>query len=103
MTCSADREDCFLAAFDHAVEELAAVVLPAWEGEGGGMRVIRAGLGALLGFLEREPALRRLVFVEALGAGSRVLAAARAGPRGSTGRCGSGPRGCEGGPGSCRR
>jgi AcrR family transcriptional regulator len=68
-----DREDCFLAAFDHAVEELAAVVLPAWEGESEWSERIRAGLGALLGFLDGEPALRRLVFVEALGAGPRVL------------------------------
>jgi AcrR family transcriptional regulator len=69
-----DREDCFLAAFDHAVDELAAVVLPAWERESEWAAGIRAGLGALLGFLDREPALRRLVFVEALGAGPRVLA-----------------------------
>jgi AcrR family transcriptional regulator/DNA-binding MarR family transcriptional regulator len=68
-----DREDCFLAAFDHAVEELAAVVLPASEGEKEWAARIRAGLGALLGFLDGEPALRRLVFVEALGAGPRVL------------------------------
>jgi AcrR family transcriptional regulator len=68
-----DREDCFLGAFDHAVEELAAVVLPAWEGEGEWATRVRAGLGALLGFLDGEPALRRLVFVEALGAGTRVL------------------------------
>jgi AcrR family transcriptional regulator/DNA-binding MarR family transcriptional regulator len=69
-----DREDCFLAAFDHAVDELAAVVLPVWGGEGEWAAGIRAGLGALLGFLDGEPALRRLVFVEALGAGPRVLA-----------------------------
>jgi AcrR family transcriptional regulator len=68
-----DREDCFLAAFDHAVDEFAAVVLPAWEGEGRWDARIRAGLGALLGFLDGESALRRLVFVEALGAGPRVL------------------------------
>jgi AcrR family transcriptional regulator len=69
-----DREDCFLAAFDHAVEEIAAVVLPAWEAEGEWVGGIRAGLGALLGFLDGEPALRRLLFVEALAAGPRVLA-----------------------------
>jgi AcrR family transcriptional regulator/DNA-binding MarR family transcriptional regulator len=69
-----DREDCFLAAFDHAVEELAAIVLSAWEGEREWAAGIRLGLGALLGFLDGEPALRRLVFVEALGAGPRVLA-----------------------------
>jgi AcrR family transcriptional regulator/DNA-binding MarR family transcriptional regulator len=68
-----DREDCFLAAFDHAVDELEAVVLPAWEGEKEWAAGIRAGLAALLEFLDGEPALRRLVFVEALGAGPRVL------------------------------
>ena len=68
-----DREDCFLAAFDDAIDELAAVVLPAYESEGEWAMRIRGGLWALLGFLDREPALCRLVFVEALGAGSRVL------------------------------
>ena len=69
----ADREDCFLAAFDHAVGEIAGVVLPAWEGEREWAARVRAGLGVLLGFLDGEPALGRLVFVEALGAGPRVL------------------------------
>jgi AcrR family transcriptional regulator len=68
-----DREDCFLAAFDQAVEELSAVVRPAYEGEKEWATRIRSGLGALLHFLDREPELCRLVFVEALGAGPRVL------------------------------
>jgi AcrR family transcriptional regulator len=68
-----DREDCFLAAFDQAIGELAAVVLPAYEGEQGWVGGIRAGLGALLGFLDEDPALCSFVFVEALGAGPRVL------------------------------
>jgi AcrR family transcriptional regulator len=69
-----DREDCFLAAFDEAVGELAAVVLPAWKSESEWAARIRAALGALLAFLDREPPLCKLVFVEALGAGPRVLA-----------------------------
>ena len=69
-----DREDCFLAAFDQAVEELAAVARVAYEGEGEWVARVRAGLGALLDFLDREPECCRLVFVEALGAGPRVLA-----------------------------
>jgi AcrR family transcriptional regulator len=69
-----DREDCFLAAFDYAIDQIATVVVPAWEGERDWAAGIRAGLGALLGFLDEEPALRKLVFVEALGAGPRVLA-----------------------------
>jgi AcrR family transcriptional regulator/DNA-binding MarR family transcriptional regulator len=68
-----DREDCFLAAFDHGVEELQARMYPAYEGERDWTARIRGGLGMLLEVLEGEPALRRLVFVEALGAGPRVL------------------------------
>jgi AcrR family transcriptional regulator len=69
----ADREDCFLAAFDHGVEQLEAHARRAFEEERDWVAGIRAGLAALLGFLDRERALRRLVFVEALGAGPRVL------------------------------
>ena len=68
-----DREDCFLAAFDHGVEVLRACARPAYEGERDWTARIRAGLAVLLGVLEGEPALRKLVFVEALGAGPRVL------------------------------
>jgi AcrR family transcriptional regulator/DNA-binding MarR family transcriptional regulator len=69
----ADREDCFLNAFDQAVEELARVVIPAFAGEREWSVRIRAGLAVLLERLDGEPALRTLVFVEALGAGPRVL------------------------------
>jgi AcrR family transcriptional regulator/DNA-binding MarR family transcriptional regulator len=69
-----DREDCFLAAFDRAMEELAAAVRPAYEGEREWTGKIRAGLCVLLAVLDCEPELRQLVFVEALGAGPRVLA-----------------------------
>jgi AcrR family transcriptional regulator len=69
----ADREDCFFTAFDQAVRELAAVVVPAFAGEREWSIRIRAGLAALLTQLDREPALRTLVFVEALGSGPRVL------------------------------
>ena len=69
-----DREDCFLVAFDHGVDRLAVSARPAYEGEGDWVAGVRAGLGALLDVLDREPALQTLVFVEALGAGPRVLA-----------------------------
>jgi AcrR family transcriptional regulator len=68
-----DREDCFLAAFEHGVEQLTEVARPAYEAEGEWAAGIRAGLGALLAFLDGEPALRTLVFVEAFGVGPRVL------------------------------
>jgi len=69
-----DREECFLAAFELAIERLATTVAPAWEGEKEWTARIRAGLATLLRALDDEPALRVLVFVEALGAGPRVLA-----------------------------
>jgi AcrR family transcriptional regulator len=80
-----DREACLLAALDDAVGRAAAVVLPAYEHGGrspggtgpragaGWRERIRAGLAALLQFLEEEPGLGRLCVVEALGAGERAL------------------------------
>jgi AcrR family transcriptional regulator len=66
-------EDCFLAAFDEALAQMAGVMAPAYEGEGRWSERIRAALAALLGFLEYEPTIGSLVFVDALAAGSRVL------------------------------
>jgi len=67
------REDCFFAAFDEALAQMAGVVAPAYEGEGSWSERIRTALEALLGFLEHEPTIRSLVFVDALGAGPRIL------------------------------
>jgi AcrR family transcriptional regulator/DNA-binding MarR family transcriptional regulator len=69
-----DREDCFLAAFNHALDGLELEMRAAWDSELGWTARMRAGLTALLQALDREPAVRRLVFVEALAAGPRVLA-----------------------------
>jgi AcrR family transcriptional regulator/DNA-binding MarR family transcriptional regulator len=72
--CFSDREDCFLAAFNHAVDGLELEMRAGWESELGWSARVRGGLTALLAALDREPAVRRLVFVEALSAGPRVLA-----------------------------
>ena len=72
--CFSDREDCFLAAFNHGVAGLELEVRAAWESEPGWSAGVRVALSALLRMLDREPAVRRLVFVEALAAGPRVLA-----------------------------
>jgi AcrR family transcriptional regulator len=69
-----DREDCFLAAFNYAVNGLELEVREGWESELGWTARVRSALTALLRALDREPAVRRLVFVEALAAGPRVLA-----------------------------
>ena len=69
-----DREDCFLAAFDHGVEQLAAHARPAFERERDWVAGIRAGLGVLLSSLDGEPALRQAGVRGGVGAGPRVLA-----------------------------
>jgi AcrR family transcriptional regulator/DNA-binding MarR family transcriptional regulator len=70
----ADGEDCFLGVFDRAVDELAAVAAPVWAGEGEWVQRVRSVVIVLLASVERDAALGRVVFVEALGAGPRVLA-----------------------------
>ena len=68
-----DREDCFLAAFDEALQHAAAVVVPAY-GTGGAWRTrVRAGLIALLGFLDNDRAAARLLVVESLAAGPQAF------------------------------
>ena len=72
--CFSDREDCFLAAFNYAVEGLELEVRRGWESQLGWTARTRGALSGLLLALDREPAVARLVFVEALSAGPRVLA-----------------------------
>ncbi len=68
-----DREDCFLAAFDDALEHVSTVVVAAY-GEPGSWRVrVRAALSALLECLDYDPATGRLLIVESLAAGPRAL------------------------------
>lgn len=69
----ADREDCFLAAFDHAIAQGGALVREASAQEPGWREGIRAGLARLLSLLEDEPAIAKVCVVEALGAGPKVL------------------------------
>jgi AcrR family transcriptional regulator/DNA-binding MarR family transcriptional regulator len=72
--CFSDREDCFLAAFNHAVDGSELEARAGWESQLGWTARVRGSLAALLTVLDREPAVARLVFVEALSAGPRVLA-----------------------------
>jgi AcrR family transcriptional regulator len=68
-----DREDCFLAAFDEALKQVAAVVVPAYEQPGSWQAKTRAGLVALLEYLDYDPASGRLLFVESLAVGHKAL------------------------------
>ncbi len=68
-----DREDCFLAAFDVAIDRIAATVVPIYQRAGKWRERIRAALAALLDLLDYEQAIGRLVIAEALAAGPNVL------------------------------
>ena len=68
-----DREDCFLAVFERTLEQIRARVVEAFEQESSWREGVRAGLAALLVFIDEEPELARLCVVDALGGGPRVL------------------------------
>ncbi len=68
-----DREDCFLAAFEQALETARTIAVEAYEHESCWRDGIRAALARLLVFMDEEPGLAKLCVVEALGAGDRVL------------------------------
>ena len=67
-----DLDDCFFAAFERALEFVGERVLPAWRAEGKWREKIRAGLLALLSFLDEEPSVGRLLIVESAMGGPRV-------------------------------
>jgi AcrR family transcriptional regulator/DNA-binding MarR family transcriptional regulator len=68
----ADRDDCFLAAYEWGLQLGASEMYAAYAREARWHDGVRAALAALLGLLDREPALARLCIVYALGAGGRV-------------------------------
>ncbi len=69
-----DREDCFLAAFDMAVAGAGETVRAAYRVPGRWRERVRAGLEAVLVFLDTEPEQGYLCVVGALGGGERALA-----------------------------
>jgi AcrR family transcriptional regulator/DNA-binding MarR family transcriptional regulator len=69
----ADREDCFLAAFDQALGQAETLVREAYRAEDCWSEGLRAGLARLLALMDEEPALTKLCVVEALTAGDRML------------------------------
>jgi AcrR family transcriptional regulator len=64
-----DKEACFLAAYDNAVDVLVRQVVAAYESEERWPRRARAGLSALLELLAAEPELARLALVDIGAAG----------------------------------
>ena len=64
-----DKEQCFLAAYDNAVEVLVRRVMGAYEAAGEWPERAAAGLAALLEVLAEEPELARLSLVDIGNAG----------------------------------
>jgi AcrR family transcriptional regulator len=69
----ADREACFLAAFDDAVASATKCVLDAYDPDARWVDRIRSALIALLEFFDVERGAAQLLIVGSLGAGDRAL------------------------------
>ena len=70
----ADKDDCFLQAYDAGVERVEAPLIEAAAGEETWTGRLRTGLGALLDFLDAEPDVGRALIVEVHAAGPEALA-----------------------------
>jgi AcrR family transcriptional regulator len=70
----ADKEDCYLQAYDTAVERIEALIVAAAAGQPTWTGKLRAGLGTLLDFLDAEPDVGRALIVEVHAAGPEALA-----------------------------
>jgi len=70
----ADKEECFLAAYDEAVALLMGHVTAAYEAEEAWVDAIRAALRAFLDFLAEHADLTRLCVVDIHAVGSRGVA-----------------------------
>lgn len=65
----ADKEECFLAAYDTVVEQLLAAVGQAYEQAEGWTQKVHDGLETFLAYLAAEPAFARMCIVEVVAAG----------------------------------
>ncbi len=70
----AGKDDCYLQAYDAGVERIEALIVTAAAGEPTWTGKLRAGLGALLDFLDAEPDVGRALIVEVHAAGPEALA-----------------------------
>jgi AcrR family transcriptional regulator len=68
-----DREDCFLAAFEAGIARAFSYLACVYDPRAKWLDRIRAGLTALLEYLDTERGTARLLVVESLGAGAEVL------------------------------
>ncbi len=68
----ADKEECFLAAYDTVVEQLLAAVGQAYEQADGWTQKVHDGLETFLAYLAAEPAFARMCIVEVVAAGAEA-------------------------------
>jgi AcrR family transcriptional regulator len=73
----ADREDCLLALFDELTARLRDDVLRVYDAEAAWADSVRAGITALLGFLDSEPRIARFLILGGLSADSPLVARRR--------------------------
>lgn len=69
-----DKYDCYLHAYDAGIERIEALVREAAFGEATWRAELRAGLAAMLEFLDAEPNVGRALIVEVHAAGPEALA-----------------------------
>jgi AcrR family transcriptional regulator len=70
----ADKDGCYLQAYDAGLARVEAMLVAAAAGEVTWTGRLRAGLGALLDFLDAEPDVSRALIVEVHAAGPKALA-----------------------------
>src|ERR1022692_2371058 len=70
-----NSEDCLAAMLDDAVERVRVLLAKSVDDGAGWRERVREGLGAILGFLDREPVLARVCIVESARGGQRILEA----------------------------
>jgi AcrR family transcriptional regulator len=78
----ADKEACFLAAYDMVADHIRASMRAAAESFGEWPQQVRAALATMLRFLASEPELARLCMVEPVAAGGEIAARHRASMQG---------------------
>lgn len=68
-----NREACLLAEMESGLVRAQKVVLAAYDAESRWLDAVKAGLVAFLAFLEREPAIGRVLVVHSMSGGEQVL------------------------------
>jgi AcrR family transcriptional regulator len=78
----ADKEACFLAAYDMVADHIRSSMRAAAESFGEWPQQVRAALATMLRFLSAEPELARICMVEPVAAGGEIAARHRASMQG---------------------